>query len=150
MPVSLFTVCIRYLIQLLNLHPANPDNIPATVPLHALENALSRVVATMFWTCKIQSVLHATPDCCSVGHIPPTHGPVTWGYHNRTMVSVLLEATNSTFFLKGNATITEMVTQIHLEVRGSIPKPVDSSLTISPKINIIAVHSHDFLLVKLG
>ncbi|KAJ7190090.1 hypothetical protein GGX14DRAFT_580122 [Mycena pura] len=90
-----------YLTQLLNLHPANPDNIPATVPLYALENALSIVVATMFWT---------------LGHIPPTHGPVTWAYHNKTMVSVLLNATNSTFLLKGYATVTEIMTQIHLEI----------------------------------
>ncbi|KAF7358089.1 hypothetical protein MVEN_00856900 [Mycena venus] len=47
-----------YLIKKLNLHPVNQTSIPSTVTLHDLENALSELVATMFWT---------------IGHIAPTY-----------------------------------------------------------------------------
>ncbi|KAJ7800058.1 hypothetical protein B0H14DRAFT_2616551 [Mycena olivaceomarginata] len=39
-----------YLIEKLNLHPANQTFTPSAVALHDLENALSELVATMFWT----------------------------------------------------------------------------------------------------
>ncbi|KAJ7932089.1 hypothetical protein B0H13DRAFT_1857216 [Mycena leptocephala] len=72
---------------------------PNSVTLHDLENALSKLVASMFWT---------------LGHIPPTHGSIAWEYRNRTMVSVVVPPSNSTFLLRGNATVTEMFTQVHV------------------------------------
>ncbi|KAJ6549392.1 hypothetical protein DFH09DRAFT_1320128 [Mycena vulgaris] len=53
------SVADLYLIQNLNLRPVN--DAPANVTLHELENALSVVVSSMFWT---------------VGHIPPTQGQI--------------------------------------------------------------------------
>ncbi|KAJ7200664.1 hypothetical protein B0H12DRAFT_1081175 [Mycena haematopus] len=52
------SVADLYLIQKFNLHSANQSSVPSTLTLHDLENALSELVATMFWT---------------LGHIPPTH-----------------------------------------------------------------------------
>ncbi|KAJ7921308.1 hypothetical protein B0H13DRAFT_2656013 [Mycena leptocephala] len=95
------TVGDLYLIQALNLSPADPTDIPNSVTLHDLENALSKLVASMFWT---------------LGHIPPTHGAITWEYRNRTMVSVVVPPSNSTFLLRGNATVTEMFTQVHVNL----------------------------------
>jgi hypothetical protein len=45
---------IRYLIETLNLHPANVNNVPSNVTLHDLENALSLLVASMFWTSRFK------------------------------------------------------------------------------------------------
>jgi hypothetical protein len=41
----------RYLIRTLNLLPSNSTR-PSIVSLHEVENALSALVAAMFWTCK--------------------------------------------------------------------------------------------------
>jgi hypothetical protein len=40
----------RYLTQQLNLLPFNASTMPSNITLHDLENALSRLVADMFWT----------------------------------------------------------------------------------------------------
>jgi hypothetical protein len=42
----------RYLIQKLNLLPTDAGPPRRNVTLHELENALSVIVASMFWTCE--------------------------------------------------------------------------------------------------
>jgi hypothetical protein len=49
--ISHFQAVPRYIIQTLNLPAAN-HNSTQNVTLHELENALSNIVAAMFWTCK--------------------------------------------------------------------------------------------------
>ncbi|KAJ7837059.1 hypothetical protein B0H14DRAFT_2792720 [Mycena olivaceomarginata] len=58
MPGDFLSLADLYLIQKFNLHPANQTSIPSAVTLHVLENTLSELVATMFWT---------------IGHIVPPY-----------------------------------------------------------------------------
>ncbi|KAJ7763001.1 hypothetical protein B0H16DRAFT_1883883 [Mycena metata] len=44
------SVADMYIIQKLNLHPANINDAPNTVMLHDLENMLGEIAAGMFWT----------------------------------------------------------------------------------------------------
>ncbi|KAF7344292.1 hypothetical protein MVEN_01720700 [Mycena venus] len=110
-----------YIIETLNLHPANIDDAPTSVNLHELENCLSTIVASMFW---------------SLGHSPPQYEynttllPVNW-----TDVSLTTTATQAlttadvahTYvgldnvvarpqILRGNATATQVISQVRLEL----------------------------------
>ncbi|KAF7354158.1 hypothetical protein MVEN_01103400 [Mycena venus] len=98
-----FSVADLYLIQKFNLHSANQAYIPGAVTLHDLENALSELVATMFWT---------------IGHIAPTHevqiirdlGPLQPEY-------ALYDVESPVMLLpSGNTTATEQSLKIRLNL----------------------------------
>ncbi|KAJ7144492.1 hypothetical protein C8R44DRAFT_973968 [Mycena epipterygia] len=104
-PVISISVAALYLIQKLNLHPPNYSDAPENITLHDLENALSGLVASMFWI---------------LGHIPPTH-QVNYSeyYENQTQLrsNTTVSETGSPFFLqRGNTTVTEMSTQARLDL----------------------------------
>ncbi|KAJ7479499.1 hypothetical protein FB451DRAFT_1239109 [Mycena latifolia] len=90
------SVAALYLIQRLNLHPVNANDTPSSVMLHDLENALSELVASMFWI---------------LGHVPPAH-TTTFGalgsesQTGRYNISVG-QAESPLFLLQGNATVLE-------------------------------------------
>ncbi|KAJ7762980.1 hypothetical protein B0H16DRAFT_1805793 [Mycena metata] len=65
------SVAEMYIIQKLNLHPANISDAPITVMLHDLENTLAEIVAGMFWT---------------LGNIQPTSGPVMTNISTPTQI----------------------------------------------------------------
>ncbi|KAJ7454400.1 hypothetical protein FB451DRAFT_1279822 [Mycena latifolia] len=90
------SVADLYLIQKLNLHPAFGRDPRSNVTLHEVENALSEVVASMFWT---------------LGHIPPTHGEfVSDGF-------TYMEDISNPFVLQhGNAMVPETLTQGRLDL----------------------------------
>ncbi|KAJ7123454.1 hypothetical protein C8R44DRAFT_704083 [Mycena epipterygia] len=97
-----------YLIQRLNMRPSGKKHPSASVTLHDLENALSILAASMFWT---------------LGHIPPTHGQVQSVFMTdedddptNVTISLPIEAPPSPFFLEGKATVTEIFTQIRLDL----------------------------------
>ncbi|KAJ7863581.1 hypothetical protein B0H13DRAFT_2565026 [Mycena leptocephala] len=95
-----------YLIQKLNLHPANETSIPSAVALHDLENAFSELVATMFWT---------------IGHIAPTHQVEVGGIKlqdNMTVLdSHLVEVEIPVVLLPGrNTTANEQSLKIRLDM----------------------------------
>ncbi|KAJ7454393.1 hypothetical protein FB451DRAFT_1408310 [Mycena latifolia] len=93
-----------YLIQALNL-PAASHSDTCAVPLHELENALSTIVASMFWT---------------LGHLPPTYvSAIGVGIVRpiRTLVSHSLDdIPTPPVLLQGNATVTENSTKAHLDL----------------------------------
>ncbi|KAJ6606125.1 hypothetical protein DFH09DRAFT_1353339 [Mycena vulgaris] len=102
-PNSFISVGDMYLINKLNLHPAN-FSIPSSVTLHDLENALSEMVAAMFWT---------------LGHKAPTHqtsyrGPS--GDDGAPYTSSVTDAPNALFLLPGNVTVTEFSVEIRLDL----------------------------------
>lgn len=76
-PVPSVNISARYLIQKFNLHSANRSCVPSAVTLHDLENALSQLVATMFWICTFRPPLAAIVD----SHVPysdsRSHSPDT-------------------------------------------------------------------------
>ncbi|KAJ7745211.1 hypothetical protein DFH07DRAFT_963429 [Mycena maculata] len=89
-----------YLIQTLNLHPANYSNAPSNVTLHEVENALSVVVASMFWT---------------LGHIAPISG----GYNftpDQYEFTEIQEVQNPLVMLGGEANVTVISTQARLDL----------------------------------
>ncbi|KAF7367591.1 hypothetical protein MSAN_00822400 [Mycena sanguinolenta] len=89
------SVADLYLIQKFNLAAAEVSERPSDITLHDLENVLSTIVATMFWT---------------MGHVLPAHG-----FETDVMAQlVLLQPPVHTSLLKGNATVSEIVTETHL------------------------------------
>ncbi|KAJ7491828.1 hypothetical protein B0H11DRAFT_2228628 [Mycena galericulata] len=91
------SVADLYWIQKLNLDPSNYSDAPQTVTLHDVENALSEVVASMFWTC----------------HIPPTHQINVDSFGDKSSLSEV----KSPFFLQqGNITVTEMSLAARLDL----------------------------------
>ncbi|KAJ7859234.1 hypothetical protein B0H13DRAFT_1901544 [Mycena leptocephala] len=95
-----------YLIQKLNLHPANQTSIPRTVTLYDLENTLSELVATMFWT-----IGHVTPTYeIQMGDLKFQDGIWPWEYR-------LGEVENPLVLLPGgNTTATNQSIKIRLDV----------------------------------
>ncbi|KAF8207968.1 hypothetical protein K438DRAFT_1814717 [Mycena galopus ATCC 62051] len=92
---SALSVGDMYLIQKLNLLPLN-GSFPNETALHDVENALSEIVAAMFWT---------------LGHISPLT------QLNSSADFVVPEVpSNAPILLQGQATATGMVTQIRLNL----------------------------------
>ncbi|KAF8158672.1 hypothetical protein K438DRAFT_2026078 [Mycena galopus ATCC 62051] len=87
-----------YLIQKFNLATADESKRPTNVTLHDLENALSEIVAAMFWT---------------LGHVLPTYGSVV---EATTDYILLREAPEPPILLQGNATITEITAQTRFDL----------------------------------
>ncbi|KAF7336351.1 hypothetical protein MVEN_02183600 [Mycena venus] len=85
------SVADLYLIQKLNLAAMGYSQRPTNVTLHDLENALSTIVAAMFWT---------------LGHVPPLHGSIVEGTDDQLFLDA---AVDSPILLKGVATVREMV-----------------------------------------
>ncbi|KAJ7836625.1 hypothetical protein B0H13DRAFT_2422813 [Mycena leptocephala] len=110
-----------YLIQKLNLPAANGDTT-LNVTLHEVENALSIVVASMFWT---------------LGRISPTYSPKGVLPPNGT-VDRLSNVPKPPSLLQGNATVTEILTQARLEL--SI-FAVSAGLAISIFLMLLALPS---------
>ncbi|KAJ7882744.1 hypothetical protein B0H14DRAFT_3753169 [Mycena olivaceomarginata] len=81
----------------LNLHPANFSNARTNVTLHELENALSVVVASMFWT----------------RHIPPTSGG--YNFSDPGEFTEIQEVQNPLEILRGTADVTVIATQTRLD-----------------------------------
>ncbi|KAJ7089121.1 hypothetical protein C8R44DRAFT_892497 [Mycena epipterygia] len=113
-----------YLIQKLNLPAANLSDT-LNVTLHDVENALSTVVASVFWTC----------------HIPPTYRTLTdgddWVKHdNGTTGIAISELPNPPILLPGNATLDEIYIEARLEL--SIIA-VSAGLTISLTLMFLAL-----------
>ncbi|KAJ7762998.1 hypothetical protein B0H16DRAFT_1883880 [Mycena metata] len=99
-----------YIIQKLNLHPANINDTPSSVMLHDLENTLGEVVAAMFWT---------------LGNILPTSGyldvgSITAYESNGTLIPALPTRIGPSItpptFLRGNAIVTEIQTRVRLDL----------------------------------
>ncbi|KAJ7123473.1 hypothetical protein C8R44DRAFT_783855 [Mycena epipterygia] len=91
---------LPYLIQKLNLRPTNQSHPPENVTLHQLENALSTLVASMFWT---------------LGHIPPIHGAYFFDVESQlTLVNPVLST--PPFPLQGDAIVTGTLTEIRLDI----------------------------------
>ncbi|KAJ6514660.1 hypothetical protein DFH09DRAFT_1431637 [Mycena vulgaris] len=89
---------IWYLIQKFNLATADESKRPSNVTLHDLENALSEIVAAMFWT---------------LGHVLPAYGSVV----EATMDNNLLRpAPEPPILLQGNATVTEITAQTRFDL----------------------------------
>ncbi|KAJ7486745.1 hypothetical protein FB451DRAFT_1534777 [Mycena latifolia] len=89
-----------YLIQKLNLHPEPGSDVRSNMTLHELENALSEVVAAMFWTC----------------HIPPTQGAYAIGDPNGIAFTYTHKISNPFLLQRGSAKVGETVTQARLDV----------------------------------
>ncbi|KAJ7710706.1 hypothetical protein B0H17DRAFT_1173615 [Mycena rosella] len=99
----LASVADVYLIQQLNLPAANHSDT-RIVTLHDLENALSTIVASMFWT---------------LGHLPPTHISIPAGMAlpNGTVQSQgINDVPNPPELLQGNATVTQVLTKARLDL----------------------------------
>ncbi|KAJ6543283.1 hypothetical protein DFH09DRAFT_1088981 [Mycena vulgaris] len=111
-----------YVIQRLNLPAAN-HNSAQNVTLHELENALSNIVAAIFWT---------------LGHIRPTYrsGVVSLGpgFRNGTMASSLSDVPKLPILLQGNATVTEVYTQARLEVSAGLAISIILMLLALPSL----------------
>ncbi|KAJ7105177.1 hypothetical protein C8R44DRAFT_942960 [Mycena epipterygia] len=110
-PAQFASVADLYLIQKLNLPAANQNDTPS-VTLHDVENGLSAIVASMFWT---------------LGHIPPTHRAFTkllpYGFNrnNGTLSSILLaDIPQSPILLPGNANLNETYVEVRLEVSAGL------------------------------
>ncbi|KAF8146399.1 hypothetical protein K438DRAFT_2093823 [Mycena galopus ATCC 62051] len=93
-----------YLIQKLNLPAANQnDTLNAT--LHDVENALSTLIASMFWT---------------LGHIPPTYrrdiGTMLEPGANGTLITSLNDVGTHPLLLTSTATVTEIFSETALEI----------------------------------
>ncbi|KAJ7662611.1 hypothetical protein DFH06DRAFT_1396739 [Mycena polygramma] len=90
-----------YLIQTLQLHPSKTTNAPKSVTLHDLENALSTLVASMFW---------------NLGHAVPKYGAVTTDAQGLGNYSFFQDALPPPPLIRGNATVTEVLTQGRLDL----------------------------------
>ncbi|KAJ6488814.1 hypothetical protein C8R45DRAFT_1143005 [Mycena sanguinolenta] len=89
-----------YLAQKLNLSAANHSDTE-NITLHDFENALSAVVASIFWTCHIH---------------PPYRTTYMYGASTNGTVEVSLnDITAPLILLPGNATVTEIYTEAQLE-----------------------------------
>ncbi|KAJ7873964.1 hypothetical protein B0H13DRAFT_2348828 [Mycena leptocephala] len=122
---SMASVADIYLIQKLNLPAANHNSI-MNVTLHEVENALSIIVASMFWT---------------LGHIPPSHRAISSsirGLPNGTSQDSLSDVPKSPILLLGNANVTEIFAQARLEL--SIIA-VSAGLAISIILMLLALPS---------
>ncbi|KAJ7133250.1 hypothetical protein C8R44DRAFT_870660 [Mycena epipterygia] len=99
------SVADLYLIQKLNLPAANHDDT-LNVTLHDVENALSVLAASMFWTC----------------HIPPTHTTIPLGiatifyFLNGTLTTALSDDLQPVILLPGKAALTEIYVAARLEL----------------------------------
>ncbi|KAJ7828011.1 hypothetical protein B0H13DRAFT_2373448 [Mycena leptocephala] len=100
-----------YLMQKFNLHPANQTSVPSAVTLHDLENALSELVATMFWT---------------IGHIVPTY---------QVQLSDILQQDNTTVL---DYHLSEVENPVLL-LPGGDTRATEQSIKIRLDLNIIAV-----------
>ncbi|KAJ7920478.1 hypothetical protein B0H13DRAFT_2422460 [Mycena leptocephala] len=94
---SMASMADIFLIQKLNLPAAN-HNSTVNVTLHEVENALTIIVASMFWT------------STSVGV------DASVGIENGTSWDSLSDVPKSPILLQGNATVTEIFTQVRLEL----------------------------------
>ncbi|KAJ7662602.1 hypothetical protein DFH06DRAFT_1471416 [Mycena polygramma] len=92
------SVGATYLIEKLGMHPPASEAAPENVTLHDLENALSTLVASMFWT---------------LGHLPPTSGQVQTTIDGLSVLSDVLPPPQ---LLRGHATVTQMSTQGRLDL----------------------------------
>ncbi|KAJ6548451.1 hypothetical protein B0H19DRAFT_1265288 [Mycena capillaripes] len=95
-----------YLAQKLDLFPSDAsDDNPATaanITVHDVENALSEVLAAMFWT---------------VGHTAPVHGIVdSCGLNATTLIPCIDNTTERFPLLRGTAIVTEIVTKARLDL----------------------------------
>ncbi|KAJ7226844.1 hypothetical protein GGX14DRAFT_417477 [Mycena pura] len=101
---TMATAADVYLIQRLNL-PAYNHSDTQNVTLHDLENALSTLVASMFWT---------------MGHIPPTHRPPTdavyESFNNGTVSPSLSDIPTPPMLLPGNSEVREVFAEARVEV----------------------------------
>ncbi|KAJ7198897.1 hypothetical protein B0H12DRAFT_1291944 [Mycena haematopus] len=100
---DLASVADIYLIQKLNLPAANHSDTQ-NITLHDLENALSTLVASMFWT---------------MGHIHPAYGVLLDNgtvFPNGTISQSLNDVSTAPMLLPGNATVTELVPETQLEL----------------------------------
>ncbi|KAJ7763030.1 hypothetical protein B0H16DRAFT_505164 [Mycena metata] len=103
------SVADMYIIEKLNLHPANLNDAPSTAMLHDLENTLGEIVAGMFWT---------------LGNILPTSGffwseEVT-GLRNKSTYfwnpTRIGPSMTPPTLLRGNASVTEIQTRARLDL----------------------------------
>ncbi|KAJ6568910.1 hypothetical protein B0H19DRAFT_1373327 [Mycena capillaripes] len=92
------SVADLYLIQKFNLAAIQDSQRPSNVTLHDLENALSTIVAAMFWT---------------LGHVLPLHGSIVEGTDEQLFLNAPVEAP---ILQKGVATVHEMVTEARLDL----------------------------------
>ncbi|KAJ7763007.1 hypothetical protein B0H16DRAFT_1718840 [Mycena metata] len=116
------SVADMYIIQKLNLHPANIDDASSTVMLHDLENTLGEVVAGMFWTrkpqfCVAEKVIHLG----EVGNVQATSGAIEGSSirENETFIPIPTQIGPSIpppTFLRGNAIVTEIQTRARLDL----------------------------------
>ncbi|KAJ7104543.1 hypothetical protein C8R43DRAFT_228631 [Mycena crocata] len=96
------TLADLFLIQKLNLHPTNPVDAPRSVKLHDLENALSELVASMFWT---------------LGHVSPARNTVQGAHRSGgTFNASIGEIQSPISLLAGSATVAELFTQVRLDL----------------------------------
>ncbi|KAF7349857.1 hypothetical protein MVEN_01286200 [Mycena venus] len=98
----LASVADVYLIQRLNLPAANHSDTQ-NVTLHDLENALSTLVASMFWT----------------SHIPPTYRPPSPGFKsfvNGTISTSLSDIPRPPILLPGKGEVTEIFAEARVEL----------------------------------
>ncbi|KAJ6459561.1 hypothetical protein C8R45DRAFT_1030424 [Mycena sanguinolenta] len=91
------SVADLYLIQRFNLCAVKDTQRPSNVTLHDLENALSTIVAAMFWT---------------LGHVLPLHGLIV----EREDEQVLNAPVGGPILLEGVATVRDMVTEARLDL----------------------------------
>ncbi|KAJ7464556.1 hypothetical protein FB451DRAFT_1403224 [Mycena latifolia] len=87
-----------YLIQRFNLAVDDDSKRPSNVTLHDLENALSTIVAGMFWI---------------LGHILPIHGLAIEGAEQQILLKAPPEPP---ILLKGNATVNEIIARTRLDL----------------------------------
>ncbi|KAJ7123460.1 hypothetical protein C8R44DRAFT_735107 [Mycena epipterygia] len=116
---SYISIADFYLIQKLNLRPTGQDHPPSSVTLHELENTLSTLVATMFWTC----------------HISPTHGEIITTNASIDPASQFVMIKSSPtppFLIEGTATVMEIVTQIRLDIAAGLVASIFLTLLSLP------------------
>ncbi|KAJ7698475.1 hypothetical protein B0H16DRAFT_1749695 [Mycena metata] len=102
---DLVSVADLFLIQALNLQPGT-ENARTNVTLHELENALSVLAASMFWT---------------LGHIGPTHGAIDYPSVPEADASYsIAQVSKPLFLLQGNATVITVATQARLNACSSV------------------------------
>ncbi|KAJ7203917.1 hypothetical protein C8J57DRAFT_1407760 [Mycena rebaudengoi] len=99
---GVLSVADVYLIQKFNLVAADASKRPSNVALHDLENALSTIVAAMFWT---------------VGHVSPTYGSVVEANIEQSTIET---APEPPILLPGNATVLEITSGTRLNARVAV------------------------------
>ncbi|KAJ6547763.1 hypothetical protein DFH09DRAFT_1505725 [Mycena vulgaris] len=92
-----------YFIQKLGLSAANHTEIH-NITLHDFENALSTLVAAMFWTC----------------HIGPPYNILAVPLANGTITQSLNDIPTAPILLSGNATVTEIFAETQLEISAGL------------------------------